>query len=71
MVSPSYFGNGLQKQMTAELERLAKEKGYKYMIGTVSPNNKYSYNNLIDLGYEVIGEKQMKKGLRYIIIKKL
>lgn len=71
MVSPRYWGNGLQKQMTERLEKLALEKDYKYMLATVSPENTYSYNNLIDIGYKIVGEKNMSKGYRYILVKKL
>lgn len=71
MLSPRYWGNGLQKQMTDRLEKLALEKNYKYMLATVSPENSYSYNNLIDTGYKIVGEKDMSKGPRYILVKKL
>lgn len=71
MLSPRYWGNGLQKQMTERLEKLALEKDYKYIVATVSPENSYSYNNLIDTGYKVVGEKDMSKGFRYILVKKL
>lgn len=71
MVAPAYWGNGLQKQMSKRLEKKAIEKGCKYIIATVSPDNVYSYNNLMSLGYEIVGEKDMKKGYRYILSKEL
>jgi len=71
MISPSYWGNELQKQMTERLETLSLEKGCKYILATVSPENSYSYKNLLDNGYKVIGEKEMGKGLRYILVKEL
>ncbi len=71
MISPLYWGNGLQKQMTERLEYLAKKANRSYMVATVSPDNKYSYNNLINTGYKVIGEKNMEKGYRHIVVKEL
>lgn len=71
MISPVYWGNGLQRQLTKRLEKKAKEEGRKNIVATVSPDNLHSYDNFIALGYKVIGEKILSKGYRYLIGKEL
>ena len=71
MVEPSYWGNGLQKQMGIEIESIAKAAGCNVIVATVSPKNEWSYNNLIQSGYKAVEKKMMSKGERYIVIKNI
>lgn len=70
-VNPKYVGNGLQYQMLREIDRYSKEKGYKYVISTVHPNNIYSINNLVRDNFELIGKKEFSRGERNIYYKEL
>ena len=72
VVLPEYRGNNLQKILVEFLEKKAIEKDIKNIIAEVTVDNKYSLNNLKDLGYEVKAE-YFKNGIikRYILLKKL
>ncbi len=52
MVLPDYRGNGLQKYLTKQLEERAKAAGYTHVCLSIYPNNKYSMNNALAMGYE-------------------
>jgi len=71
MVSPKYWGNGLQRQMGFEIERIVKERGKTFIVATVSPDNEWSYKNLVDARYVVFSELNMSKGKRLVLIKEL
>ena len=71
VVSDKYRGNGLQQYMLEELEIISKEKGYKYAVTTVHPDNIYSVNNTLKNNFELIGSKEFDIGLRNIYLKKL
>ena len=51
MVDKEYRGNGLQYALGVMLENKAKELGVELLCATVSPNNAYSENNMLKLGY--------------------
>lgn len=70
-VNPKYVGNSLQYQMLKELDEYSCNKGYKYAISTVHPNNIYSINNLIKDGFELVGYRIFTRGERNIYYKKL
>ncbi len=70
-VNPKYVGNSLQYQMLKELDEYSSNKGYKYAISTVHPNNIYSINNLIKDGFELVGNRIFTRGERNIYYKKL
>lgn len=72
IVDPDYRGNGLQKKLCKALEGIAREDKKAYIMATVSPNNPYSLNNFLALGYDNKKEKLKYGGLRrYILCKKL
>ena len=71
MVSPKYVGNGLMIQMMNSMEEYVKDKGFKYIVGTVHPDNKFSLNNFKKLGYREISRKEFKRGLRAVFFKEL
>lgn len=70
-VNPKYVGNSLQYQMLKELDEYSSNKGYKYAISTVHPDNIYSINNLIRDGFELVGYRIFTRGERNIYYKKL
>ena len=70
-VCQEYIGNGLQYQMLKELDKYCKDKGYKYAISTVHPDNKYSIVNFLKDDFKLHKEKNFTRGRRNIYVKKL
>ena len=70
-VNSKYIGNGLQFQMLKELDKYCLNLGYKYAVGTIHPDNLYSINNLVKDNFEQVNQKQFKRGIRNIYLKKL
>lgn len=70
-VNPKYIGNGLQYQMLKELDKYSIDRGYKYAIGTIHPDNVYSINNLLKDDFKLVGTKQFTRGIRNIYLKNL
>ena len=70
-VNPKYVGNHLQYQMLKYLDNYCLNKGYKYVIGTIHPDNIYSINNLVKDDFILKGTKEFKRGIRNIYIKEL
>jgi len=64
IVSPKYRGNGLQRRMTAELEKIAVERKKKYICATVSPDNSFSRNNIEGMGYVLHSQKTKYGGVK-------
>ena len=72
IVLPEYRGNGLQKILVNYLEKKAKEKGINNIVAEVTFGNKYSLNNLQDLGYDIKTWYQKDENIRrHILLKKL
>lgn len=72
IVLSEYRGNGLQKVLVKYLEKKAKEKEINNIVAEVTFGNKYSLNNLQDLGYEIKTWYQKDKNIkRYILLKRL
>lgn len=71
-ILPEYRGNGLQYTMMKAAEEELKKQGYRYLMCTVHPENRYSKNNIIKQGYEVVLTKEKYGGyVRDILLKKL
>lgn len=71
-VLPQYRGHGIQRMLMMEAEKELKRKGFHYAAGTVSPDNPYSMNNCLMLGYMTAAVKPKYGGLmRNIILKQL
>ena len=68
-VNPKYVGNKLQYQMLQKIDKYSKMLGYKYAVGTIHPDNKYSINNLVKAGFELKGIRTFKRGVRNIYLK--
>lgn len=72
VVDPEYRGNGLQMMICGILEDIAKENGNTMISATAAPDNKYSVNTFIKLGYEIMADKIKYGGLRrYVLMKKI
>ena len=70
MVNPNYIGNNLQYQMLKQSDSYSFNKGYKYALSTVHPENIYSINNLLKDNFEFISQKELKRGVRNVYLKK-
>lgn len=53
-VLPGYRGVGLQKRLMEHAETEMKAQGYRYLMCTVHPENKYSRQNVTSQGYEMV-----------------
>lgn len=62
-VEKNYRGLGIQKKLMEEGEEMLKKQCYKYLMGTAHPDNIYSVNNFLKLGYERIAEDEKYGGL--------
>ena len=71
MVNPKYIGNKLQLQMLEKLDDYGKLNGYKYAVSTIHPDNIFSINNFLKDSFEFGNQKEFKRGIRNIYIKKL
>lgn len=72
IVRPAYRGNGLQRALTTELERIAKERGFRRICSSVSPYNRFSADNFVAMGYKLGGHAVLYGGLeRNIYCKEL
>jgi ribosomal protein S18 acetylase RimI-like enzyme len=70
VVTPQYRGLGIQKRVLKEAEKILVEKGYEYLMATVSPLNQYSLNNFLSLGYKIVKTEKKYGGYdRHILMK--
>ena len=70
-VNYKYVGNGFQYQMLQELDEYCINNKYKYVVGTIHPDNVYSIQNLLKDGFECKNTKTFTRGIRNIYLKKL
>jgi len=71
-ILPEYRGNGLQHSLMKTAEEELRKQGYRYLMCTVHPENRYSKNNIINQGYQVVLTKEKYGGyVRDILLKKL
>ena len=72
LVDDAFRGFGLQKLFVAIREEEARKAGATESLVTIAPGNKYSLNNLIDTGYDIIETRPLYEGaVRHILSKKL
>lgn len=72
VVLPEYRGRGLQLSMLQYGEELIDQSKYKYLMATVSPDNKWSYNSFEKNGYKLTITKEKYNGLmRRIYLKEI
>lgn len=71
-VLPEYRGLKLQYRLMQETEAELRRLGFKYLTGTIHPDNKYSLNNALIQNYKVVKTKEKYGGrIRHIILKTL
>lgn len=68
-VHSDYRGRGLQARMIREAEEALSGKGHRILLCTAHPENKFSLNNLLGLGY-VIQKLVAKYGSERYILRK-
>lgn len=70
-VHRDYRGLGLQGKMVQMAEKELSGKGRKILLSTVHPENRFSLNNMLRLGYEI--QKRVNKygSERYILRKEI
>ena len=65
-------GKGLQRELIRLLEEQAVNRGITHFCTSVSPNNPYSYNNFLAMGYEFDHQEELYGGLlRNVYVKTL
>ena len=70
-VNFDFLGNGLMYQMLLKFDEYLKSIGYKYVMTTVHPENKFSSSNMIKYGMNKVSQKVFKRGPRDIYFKEL
>ncbi len=70
-VHPDYRGLGLQRRLMEEAERYAATLGNRILLTTVHPENRYSLENILSLGYTLVRELPMYGSRRYLLRKDL
>lgn len=72
VVHPNYRGNRLQHFLCTELEKISYENSTPILCATACPDNIFSVNTFLKLGYYIDREKLKYGGLRrYILVKYL
>ncbi len=71
IVRDEYRGNSLQFLLGKRLDEYAKSKGVEILCATVSPDNPYSMNNILKLGYLYDHSSEKYGGLQRNIYYKL
>jgi ribosomal protein S18 acetylase RimI-like enzyme len=70
MVVEKHRGKLLQQKLIKFAEPIAKDMGYTIAMATVSPDNLYSLDNFLSLGYKEVLRKEKYDGVVRIILKK-
>lgn len=69
-IDKRYIGLKLQQKLMIAAEKSIDKSGYKYIMATAHPDNKYSVNNFKVLNYKVVAEDIKYGGLKRIIFVK-
>lgn len=71
-ILPEYRGHGLQYRMMQMAETVARKKNYAYLLCTVHPENRFSRNNMVKMGFHSVVTKEKYGGfLREVMMKQL
>jgi ribosomal protein S18 acetylase RimI-like enzyme len=71
-VLAEYRGHGLQYKMMQNAEAELKDLGFRYLMCTIHPDNKFSRDNVLKQGYKVAATKEKYGGyLRDVLVKTL
>lgn len=68
-VHPDYRGQGLQAMMIRRAEEELSGKGHRILLCTAHPENRFSLNNLLGLGYAIKKRVEKYGSERYILRK--
>ena len=72
LVREGYRGQGLQRKLIREIEKIAVARGYNLLCTTCAPNNIFSINNFLKEGYAYAKTEEKYGGLmRNLYYKKL
>ena len=63
LVRESYRGQGLQRRLIREVEKVAVARGFNLLCTTVAPNNDFSINNFLKEGYVYAKTEEKYGGL--------
>lgn len=63
LVREGYRGQGLQRELIREIEKVAIERGYNLLCTTCAPNNDFSINNFMKEGYVYAKTEEKYGGL--------
>ena len=69
-VRREYRGKGLQKKLLLAAEAIERKKGTQCLMATVHPDNCFSLNNFLSVGYECLLETRKYGGVRRKVIYK-
>ncbi len=70
IVTGDHRGNALMRQLIEFAEPVAKIMGYTIAMATVSPDNPYSLNNFLAMGYREVMKKTKYDGVERVILRK-
>ena len=71
-VLPAFRGCHLQRLLMQTAEKELRTAGYRYLFCTVHPDNRYSLNSVLSLGYEIITICEKYGGyLRAVLMKRI
>lgn len=72
VVHPDYRGNHLEQRLMAEAVKILQDTPYRYLMGTVHPDNTASVKSFINNGFSIVKTVPKYGGrLRHIMLKKL
>ena len=72
VVSYAFRGHKLQRRMLEAAEKELSDTSYTYLLATVHPDNRYSLNSMLSLGYQIIGTYPCYGGLtRHVLLKRI
>lgn len=69
-VDPEYQGSGLQNLLEGKMTEICRENGKQRILGTVAPENQYSYQNFLKSGYKEVKRIVKYGGLERILMEK-
>ncbi|POP34267.1 GNAT family N-acetyltransferase [Lactonifactor longoviformis] len=69
-IHPEYRGNGIQNILEEIMCGICRQNGKRTILGTVSPDNKHSYENFLKAGYRQVDRMIKYEGLDRIFMEK-
>lgn len=69
-IHPDFRGNGIQNILEEIMCGICYQQGKRIILGTVSPENQYSYKNFLKAGYRQVDRMIKYEGLERIFMEK-